>query len=324
MLYKLPGLLCSLCWLLLLSSRHVSVMAFTPVTPKVTFQGASSTLLGAKRRVLVKERPLLPEDSEDKTLPTYDPLGLASKDYRDQAGRAALTMASVAAPLTFMANDAVAASSRELLSAGDLNPANFNPVCPASDTFYRFLQSSTQAVVGDESFVEYGPLIAGGLLRIRLELCVVESFFQEAVGPFIERNGISWVLPMRETAETFLAGVVFSLASTFILVGSTKIISVIATYVDVFLGIPSRIFGGFLFDRATGKPVTLDVGFGPFKARVIGPPEEEEVAEMDANPLNLLVALVSGVVKYFGEALKVSKNSKCGPISKHGVDTHIR
>ena len=38
--------------------------------------------------------------------------------------------------------------------------------------------------------------------------------------------------------------------------------------------------------------MTLDIGFGPFKARVIGPPEEEEVAEMDANPLNLLVAFV--------------------------------
>lgn len=67
------------------------------------------------------------------------------------------------------------------------NPDNFKPVCAASDSFYRFLQGSTQALVGMDNFVEYGPLISGGLLRVRLELCVVESFFSEAVGPFISR-----------------------------------------------------------------------------------------------------------------------------------------
>ena len=43
--------------------------------------------------------------------------------------------------------------------------------------------------MGREKFIEYGPLIAGCLLRVRLELCVVESFFNEAVGPFIQENG---------------------------------------------------------------------------------------------------------------------------------------
>jgi hypothetical protein len=62
------------------------------------------------------------------------------------------------------------------ISTGDFNPANFRPVCPASDGVYRFAQSATQNLVGPDNFVEYGPLIAGGLLRIRLELCVVESF----------------------------------------------------------------------------------------------------------------------------------------------------
>ena len=116
-------------------------------------------------------------------------------------------------------------------------------------------------MVGDENFSEYGPLIAGGLLRIRLELCVVESFFNEAVGPFIKENGLRWILPFHETVETFLAGTIFALATTFILVGSTKLIQIIAFYGDLIVGGPCRLFGGFFFDRARGEPVTLDVSF---------------------------------------------------------------
>ena len=87
---------------------------------------------------------------------------------------------------------------------------------------------------------EHAPLIAGGLLRVRLELCVVESFFYEAVLPFIKENGLSWVLPLHETVETFLAGTIFAVASNFILIGSTKIITVIFTYADFFVGAPLR------------------------------------------------------------------------------------
>jgi hypothetical protein len=193
-----------------------------------------------------------------------------------------------------------------------LNPDNFNPICPASDGVYRTLQGTTQAIVGDEAFIEYRPLIAGGLLRIRLELCVVESFFNEAVGPFIQKNGFGWILPLHETVETFLAGSVFSLASTFILVGSTKIISVIVTYVDLFVGLPSRVFGGFFFDRARGKPVTLDLGFGPFKRRVVGPPDsdEEQPFIQDANPFSFAIAAGAGAVKLFGETSRVSHDSR--------------
>mmetsp|Transcript_3221 Transcript_3221/g.7768 ORF Transcript_3221/g.7768 Transcript_3221/m.7768 type:complete len:378 (+) Transcript_3221:233-1366(+) len=162
---------------------------------------------------------------------------------------------------------------KELTQSFD--PNSFVPVCAASDGFYRFLQSTAQTVVGKENFIEYGPLIASGLLRVRLELCVVESFFNEAVGPFIAQNGLSWVLPLHETVETFLAGTVFALATTFILVGSTKLLTVIFTYADFFVGGPLRLFGGFFFDRARGKPVILDVGLGPFKTRVIGPKDVE-------------------------------------------------
>ena len=207
------------------------------------------------------------------------------------------------------------------LSEGDYNPETFKPVCAASDTFYRFLQGSTRAVVGDENFSEYGPLIAGGLLRVRLELCVVESFFNEAVGPFIKENGLSWILPLHENVETFLAGTIFALATTFILVGSTKLIQIIAFYGDLIIGGPCRLFGGFFFDRARGEPVTLDVSFfGFWKTRLVGPPvdfnEEKKVGGGErtnklidfekVKPTDVPLLALSGGVKVVGEASKVS------------------
>jgi hypothetical protein len=198
------------------------------------------------------------------------------------------------------------------LSSGSFDPSTFVPVCGASDNFYRVLQGSAKTVVGAENFQEYGPLIASGLLRVRLELCVVESFFNEAVGPFIRENGLSWVLPVHETVETFLAGTVFALATTFILVGSTKILTVVFTYVDFLIGGPLRLFGGFAFDRARGKPVTLDIGFGPFKTRVVGPkdidPDSKEEWTVDLSetgPAELAVIVVSGSAKVVGTAIKV-------------------
>ena len=124
---------------------------------------------------------------------------------------------------------------------------------PASDNIYRFAQTTTQSIVSPDNFIEYGPLIAGVLLCVRLELCVVESFFNEAVGPFIQREGLAWVLPLHETVETFLAGTIFAVASTFTLVGSTKIVSMLVTYTDVFLCAPFRLFGGFAFDHEGGN-----------------------------------------------------------------------
>ena len=81
----------------------------------------------------------------------------------------------------------------------ELDPSNFQPVCPASDGIYRFGQTVVVGLVGGESYKEYAPLIAGGLLRVRLELCVVESFVYEAILPFIKEKGLSWVLPLHET-----------------------------------------------------------------------------------------------------------------------------
>ena len=266
------------------------------------------------------------EEVKDWTSKTLDS-GSSSKPFF--AGCMPLVRgASLPVALTMLQSQAAAALDKNSfipLSTGQFDPDKFKPVCSASDGFYRALQGSTQAVIGPENYVEYGPLIAGGLLRVRLELCVVESYFNEAVLPFIKQNGLSWVLPLHETVETFVAGTIFALASTFILVGSTKLVTVIVTYADLFLGGPCRIFGGFVFDRAQGKPVTLDVGFGFFKTRLIGPkiPKEEEKRwrrsksddddegwdvdwdKLDAAQIPVVVA--SGSVKGVGEVSKFTR-----------------
>lgn len=116
------------------------------------------------------------------------------------------------------------------------NPLNFQPVCPASDNFYQLLKSIINIIIGSENIVEYGPLIASVLLRVRLELCVFESFLYEAVIPFIKVKGITWILPLHETLETFIAGTIFAISSNFILVGSTKIFSIVLLYIDALIG----------------------------------------------------------------------------------------
>ncbi|CAB9516896.1 expressed unknown protein [Seminavis robusta] len=280
------------------------------------------TVLAAVRKTLVLER--------EADVASYDPLNLASqhngqltkRDLQDDDDEASTqrcrpseakpmspwAAASSAALVPFLLGTAEKANAVESIISKDImNPNNFSPVCPASDGFYRLLQTSVEAIVGREKFIEYGPLIAGGLLRVRLELCVVESFFNEAVGPFIQENGVSWILPLHETVETFLAGSIFALATTFILVGSTKLLTVIITYFDLLVGYPSRTFGGFFYDRALGRPVTLDIGFGPFKTRLLGPTDEvleaqkeEELVDL-SSPLTLLIVLTSGTVRLVGK-----------------------
>ncbi len=261
---------------------------------------------------------------------TFDPFGFSDDaEYGRESSSSSPILASkasvAAAPILALSTIVIDpqssyAATTSSLSTGDFNPDNFRPVCGASDSFYRFLQGSTRAVVGDENFSEYGPLIAGGLLRIRLELCVVESFFNEAVGPFIKENGLNWILPIHESVETFLAGTIFALATTFILVGSTKLIQIIAFYGDLLVGGPCRLLGGFFFDRARGEPVTLDVSFfGFFKTRLVGPPvdfKEEEIKKATGQtklvdfdkvkPAEVPLLVLSGGVKLVGDASKVS------------------
>ena len=297
------------------------------------------SLYASRKTTLVKEQE---ERTTCCSKNSFDPLGLAAGDEEDFDGeslcrhrqsastntRARASSPSTAAVLlagssaaavwsTAAVDQAVAATSSMDLNSFQntgLTPETFKPVCVSSDAFYRLLQQTAQALVGSENFAEYGPLIASGLLRVRLELCVVESFATEAVGPFIRDNGLSWVLPLHETVETFLAGGIFAIATTFILIGSTKLLTVIVTYADFILGLPSRLLGGFTFDRAQGKPVTVDLGVGPFKTRVIGPKDAtKEGAEQEKfNFLNKsvptivvlsTVLVLSGILKAFGETL---------------------
>lgn len=286
----------SLATLVLVLSLCERIAAFAPVTRKTSASTTESSSLHARRTTTLVENPAV-----------FDPLAI---DDQVSSSLDLLRPASLvgATGLVAWAQQAVAESA---ISTGTLDPQGFVPVCPASDGFYRFLQGSTQSVVGKEAFVEYGPLIAGGLLRVRLELCVIESFVNEAVVPFVKENGVSWILPLHETVETFLAGVIFSLATTFILIGSSKILTIIATYADFIIGLPFRLFGGFFFDRARGKPVTLDIGLGPFKTRLVGPPkvegaDEEDKAIWELEPLQLVPAILSGTVKVTGQAVGVS------------------
>ena len=277
------------------------------------------------------------DDSESSSSKLFDPFGLNANGARNDCDAplfadgsvdflknrnkfvdgSILTTVSTFSALSLIPTKTLAAVANTFPTTANFDPRAFNPVCAASDGFYQFLKGATQSLVGPESFAEYGPLIASGLLRIRLELCVVESFFNEAVGPFIAENGIGWILPLHETVETFLAGIVFALATTFILVSSTKIVTVIVTYADFIIGIPLRVLGGFSFDRARGKPVTLDIGFGFFKTRVIGPPDakgeggtvikDDDIFSdlTNASPKELPVLAFSGLAKAVGEFLRV-------------------
>ena len=290
------------------SSRHYVSTRMLSLTKHTTCMFARRTM--AKERTC--DRAILDGRRCDAEETVLQHTALTNDNMKNQfSPLPSLICASAAAVTAWtVASENALAAIRDspALSTGIMSPQDFQPVCATSDGFYRFLQSATVAVVGKENFVEYSPLIAGGLLRIRLELCVIESFFNEAIGPFIAENGISWVLPLHETVETFLAGTIFALATTFILVGSSKILSVIAVYTDFLVGAPSRLLGGYTFDRAAGKPVTWDIGIGPFKTRVIGPPEEE-IDEFDLEKVSLLglgILVISAVLRTFGQAVGVS------------------
>lgn len=160
---------------------------------------------------------------------------------------------SVNAAVPFLSNTDLPTLSQ--INTNIFDPSNFQPVCPASDSFYQFSKGFANALVGSENVQEYGPLIASVLLRVRLELCVFESFLYEAVAPFIKQKGLSWILPLHESLETLIAGTVFAVASNFILLGSTKIFTVLLIYFDALLGWPIRFIGGLL-QKFSGKDST--------------------------------------------------------------------
>lgn len=239
---------------------------------------------------LVPLRPQPSHVTQSATRPTFgDPLRL--HQWQPAASTSPPTGALVGASLPLLIGGSAAHADSSLAGFSEaLTPQNFQPVCPASDGFYRFAQTLVVGVVGQDAVREYSPLIAGGLLRVRLELCVVESFFYEAIIPFIKENGVSWVLPLHETVETFLAGTIFAVASNFILIGSTKIITVIFTYADFVLGFPFRAIGGIgwraLEDRAiAGQVKEEDEKKRPWwrgKPPRVAPPLDEVIAANSA------------------------------------------
>lgn len=163
-----------------------------------------------------------------------------------------------AAPALAQGTSSVALNAQSLKDIYD--PTLFQPVCPASDGVYQGLKVISNSVVGQDNVVEYGPLIASVLLRIRLELCVLESFLYEAVIPFVQKKGVSWILPLHETLETLVAGTIFAVASNFILLGSTKIVSVLVIYIDALTALPLRLLGGTLRDKLPAKSAGHSIG----------------------------------------------------------------
>jgi len=202
----------------------------------------------AKARKTLKEPAAQPTEF-------FDPLNLHSRDAGPGPGGVL-----GASALALLGGSAAAWAAQPLSLDSvrkEFDPATFQPVCPASDGFYRLAQNVVITTIGPADYKVYAPLVAEGLLRVRLELCVLESYFIEAIVPFIRRNGLSWVLPVHESVETFLAGVIFSIATSFILIGSTKILTVLATGFDIVGGFPFRFVGGFGWRKLEDKALAL-------------------------------------------------------------------
>ena len=140
-----------------------------------------------------------------------------------------------------------AAAHAAVSTAAGIDPFfNFNPVCPASDGVFRVGQRAALGLAGADNIENYRPLINDVLIRVRTELCVLESFSRETALPFIREKGLGWVLPLHETSETYLAGVVFMVGANFILLGSTKVVAILAIYHDLSVGLVCRGAGGLL------------------------------------------------------------------------------
>lgn len=158
-----------------------------------------------------------------------------------QADATAWNLAAGAGALATGLGLAESVAAQELAEQ-DLTPENFRPVCPASDGLYGFGKAAADGLLGSEG-AEYRPLAIEALLRVRLEVCVLESFVYEAVVPFVQRKGLGWILPLHETIDTVIAGTVFAVAVNFILFGTTKILSVLGIYHDFLIGAPLRLIG---------------------------------------------------------------------------------
>ncbi|CAE7738185.1 hypothetical protein AK812_SmicGene15999 [Symbiodinium microadriaticum] len=181
------------------------------------------------------------------------------------------------------------------LDMRDLSPETFKPVCPASDGLYGLGKAFADGLLGAEG-AEYRPLAIEALLRVRLEVCVLESFVYEAIIPFVERKGIGWVLPLHETIDTVIAGTVFAVALNFILFGTTKILSVLGIYHDILIGTPLRLIGFAILPEKRPKETPLIQINWPG----MPPPKEEEEPEEPREPPSAPFAIFGGICKGYG------------------------
>ncbi|EEH56015.1 LOW QUALITY PROTEIN: uncharacterized protein MICPUCDRAFT_65417 [Micromonas pusilla CCMP1545] len=169
---------------------------------------------------------------------------------------------SVAGLASLAALQPCAPADAAITTAAGIDPFfNFNPVCPASDGVFRVGQKAALSLAGDQNIENYRPLINDVLIRVRTELCILESFSRETMVPFIKEKGVGWVLPLHETSETYLAGVVFMVGANFILLGSTKVVAILAIYHDLARGF-SRA------PRAAARDGDPGGGRGETRARV--------------------------------------------------------
>lgn len=205
-----------------------------------------------------------------------------------------------------------AASADILDSNVDLSPETFRPVCPASDGIYSLGKGVADGLLGGEG-AEYRPLAIEALLRVRLEICVLESFLYEAIVPFVQKKGLGWILPLHETLDTVIAGTVFVVAVNFILFGTTKILAVISIYHDFLIGAPLRLIGYAILPefRPKEKPwIQLNL---PGMTAEEDMPEEPEEREPPPVPL----AIFGGACKGYGTFAEITKNVL------EGLDTFV-
>merc|ERR1719414_1855635 len=157
-----------------------------------------------------------------------------------------------------------------------MTPENFRPVCPTSDSFYMVGKGVADGLLGSEG-QEYRPLAIEALLRVRLDICVLESFVYEAIVPFVQRKGLGWILPLTESLDTVIAGTVFAVALNFILFGTTKILAVLSIYHDFLIGAPLRLVGfAMLPERRPKETPFIQINW---PGRAPPPEEPEEEAE---------------------------------------------
>mmetsp|Transcript_14489 Transcript_14489/g.31793 ORF Transcript_14489/g.31793 Transcript_14489/m.31793 type:complete len:329 (-) Transcript_14489:79-1065(-) len=188
----------------------------------------------------------------------------------------------------------------------DLSPETFRPVCPASDGLYNIGKGAADALLGADG-AEYRPLAIEALLRVRLEICVLESFVYEAIVPFVAKKGLGWILPLHETIDTVIAGTVFIVALNFILFGTTKILAVLSIYHDFLLGAPLRLVGFAVYPekRVRADPPLIQINWpGRGEDPQPEPEEEEEQKERDIPAPLVVIGTVCKTYGIFSEILK--------------------